>query len=113
MTTNNLYLVLSEWPDELSRDEYHDWYADHAQENIQSPGFVSAQRYSVRRVVGPEEVGYESHLAVYEYEGDMSRWRTDLSARLESGEVRLPEWFRRIGFTSWACKPEGPLLRPQ
>lgn len=111
--TNNLYLVFSEWPDDVSRAEYHRWYVDHAQENIESPGFVSAQRYSVRRVTGENPVGYEQHLSVYEYEGDMSTWRTSLSARIASGEVVLPDWFGRIGFTSWTCSPEGELLRPQ
>jgi len=109
---NNLYLVFSEWPDGLDRSEFHAWYAEHAQENIESPDFVSAQRYSVRNVAGAGEVGYERHLAVYEYEPPMSKWRTDLSARLESGEVELPDWFGRIGFTSWNCTPTGPKLRP-
>jgi hypothetical protein len=111
--SNNLYLVFSEWPEEVSRDDYHSWYVDHAQENIESPGFVSAQRYSVRKVVGAGRVGYERHLAVYEYEGDMSTWRTDLSARIQSGDVVLPDWFPRIGFTSWSCHPEGGRLVPR
>lgn len=111
--TNNLYLVFSERPDDVSRTDYHRWYADHAQENIESPGFVSAQRYSVRRVTGENPVGFEQHLAVYEHEGDMSTWRTSLTARIASGDVVLPDWFSRIGFTAWTCDPEGELLLPQ
>lgn len=110
---NNLYLVLSERPDGVSRDEFDQWYAGHAQENIESPGFVSAQRYNVRPVAAGEPVGFEKHLAVYEYAGEMSKWRTDLSARLQSGAVELPEWFPGIGFTSWTCNPKGGLLRPE
>ena len=43
--TNNLYLVFSEKPDHISVEDYHRWYTAHAQENIESPKFVSAQRY--------------------------------------------------------------------
>jgi hypothetical protein len=111
--TNNLYLVLSERPDGIGRAEYHRWYADHAQENIESVGFVSAQRYSVRQVANGSPVGHEKHLAVYEYAGDMSIWRTDLSARIASGAIVLPPWFGEIGFTSWACQPEGDPMRPK
>jgi hypothetical protein len=111
--TNNLYLVLSERPDEVSREDYHHWYTDHAQENIESAGFVNAQRYSVRQVAHGVPVGVEKHLAAYQYAGDMSIWRTDLSARIASGAVVLPPWFAKIGFTSWACAPEGDLLRPR
>jgi hypothetical protein len=110
--TPNLYLVFSRWPDEVGRDEYHRWYVDHAQENIESPGFVSAQRYSVREVVAGQPVGDEQHLALYTFDGEMSRWRTDLSRRLEAGEVVLPEWFPQIEFKSWVCLPEGERLTP-
>ena len=47
---HNLYLVFSEKPDHVSDADYHRWYVDHAQENIESTGFVSAQRYRVREV---------------------------------------------------------------
>ena len=43
----NLYLVYSQKPDWVSRDDYHSWYVDHAQENIESPGFLTAQRADV------------------------------------------------------------------
>ena len=48
---HNLYLVFSKPPTGVSSDEFHKWYPDHAQENIESPRFVSAQRYEVRRIV--------------------------------------------------------------
>ena len=110
---HNLYLVFSERPDEISDDDYHRWYTAHAQENIESPGFVSAQRYRVREVVRGEPVGAEQHLALYEYAGEMSGWRKDLNRRVEVGEVVLPEWFGRIQFRSWNCQPEGGRLTPQ
>jgi hypothetical protein len=111
--TNNLYLVFSEKPDHISVDDYHRWYADHAQENIESPRFVSAQRYTIQEIVNSEPVGDESHLALYEYAGEMSEWRTDLTRRIQSGDVVLPEWFKQIKFKSWTCTPAGGLLTPQ
>ena len=66
----NLYLVFSERPGRISDEQYHAWYTDHAQENIESPGFLSAQRYRVREVVSGEATGPEQHLTVYDYEGD-------------------------------------------
>ena len=43
----------------------------------------------------------------------MSTWRTDLNARIDRGDIRLPEWFGEIGFRSWTCEPTGALLLPQ
>jgi len=110
---NNLYLVFSEKPEQISVDDYHRWYADHAQENIESPKFVSAQRYITQEIVASEPVGDEQHLSVYEYEGDMDLWRKDLTRRIASGDVVLPEWFKQIKFKSWRCSPLGGLLTPQ
>jgi hypothetical protein len=110
---NNVYLVFSEKPDHISVDDYRRWYADHAQENIESPGFVSAQRYTLQEIANSEPVGEEHHLALYEYEGDMSTWRTDLTRRIATGDVVLPEWFKQIKFKSWSCSPLGGLLTPQ
>lgn len=110
---NNVYLVFSERPAQISDADYHAWYTDHAQENIASPGFVSAQRYRVREVVRGEVTGNEQHLALYQYEGSMSTWRTDLNARIDRGDIRLPKWFGEIDFRSWTCEPTGALLMPQ
>ena len=110
--TNNVYLVFSEKPDHISHDDYHAWYARHAQENIQSPGFVSAQRYRVRDAKGGPDAP-EQHLSIYEHEGPVATWRTDLDARIARGEIDLPEWFPQIKFRSWVCEPTGALLLPQ
>jgi hypothetical protein len=111
--STNLYLVFSRRPGDIGDERYQAWYAEHAQENIESPGFVSAQRYRVREVVDGQPTGDERHLAVYEYDGPMSTWRTDLTARIERGAITLPDWFPQISFTSWACEPTGDLMRPQ
>ena len=73
---------------------------------------MSAQRYVIREVEAGKEVGEEQHLALYEYEGDMSIWRTDLTRRIEEGDVVLPDFFKEIQFRSWNCTPVGDLLRP-
>jgi len=111
--TNNLYLVFSEKPDHISVEDYHRWYVVHAQENIESPDFVSAQRYVVQEIAGSEPVGPKQHLALYEYAGDMSTWRSDLTRRIKEGDVVLPDWFKEIKFKSWSCEPQGGLLTPQ
>lgn len=110
--TNNVYLVFSEKPEQISNDDYHAWYADHAQENIQSPGFVSAQRYRVRDTKGGPDAA-EQHLSIYEHEGPVSTWRSDLDERITRGDINLPDWFSQIKFRSWVCEPTGALLLPQ
>jgi len=99
----NLYLVLSKPPERVSAEEYDGWYHNHVRENMVSPGFLSARRFSLEPSFD-EAVPY-SHLALYDYEGDMSVWRTDLTKRIETGEIVLPEWFGGIRFSSWNCLP--------
>jgi hypothetical protein len=43
----------------------------------------------------------------------MAEWRTDLTRRIQTGDVVLPEWFKQIKFKSWTCTPAGGLLTPQ
>ena len=107
---NNLYLVFSEKPDQISMDEYHQWYTAHAQENIESPGFLNARRFDLTPATGAP--GPFEHLAVYEYEGTQERWRSDLDARIASGAITLPEWFPQIQFGSWDCAPASGVLTP-
>lgn len=111
--STNLYLVYSQKPDWVSRDDYHAWYVDHAQENIESPGFMSAQRYVVREVQNGRTVGGEQHLCVYEYEGEMNTWRESLTRRIQSGDIVLKDWHHDIAFRSWDCHPVGDRLEPK
>jgi hypothetical protein len=96
-----LYLVFSRRPERVSEEEYLRWYEDHARENIESPGFVSTQRYAV--TPARDNATELTHLALYEYEGDSADWREDLNRRIEAGEIVLPEWFGEITFESWDC----------
>jgi hypothetical protein len=107
---DNLYLVLSKPPEGLPAEEYDRWYNLHVRENIVSPGFLSAKRFALEPAAD-EPVRY-SHLALYEYEGDMSVWRTDLTRRIEAGDVVLPEWFPQIRFSSWSCSPLSGRIEP-
>lgn len=110
MANNNRYLVFSKPPEGLSASEYDRWYDLHVRENIVSPGFVSARRFAVTPATGTP--GPFTHLALYEYAGEMSTWRTDLTARIESREIVLPDWFPEIQFGSWDCRPLSGLIEP-
>ncbi len=50
---------------------------------------------------------------MYEFEGEMERWRSDLTRRIETRDVVLPEWFPQIQFGSWECSPVSGLLQPK
>ena len=106
----NLYLVFSKRPEAISAADYDRWYETHAQENIESPGFLNARRFAISQSNGAA-APFE-HLAVYEYERPMDRWRTSLNQRIESGDVNLPEWFPQITFGAWDCQPVSGLLKP-
>jgi hypothetical protein len=124
---DNLYLVFSKPPDEVSGEEYDRWYDQHVRENIVVPGFLAARRFAVDPVIvgsrtaprrfapasgdGGASVAY-SHLAMYEFEGDIESLRTALFERIESGETILPEWFDEIRFATWTCTSLGDRIEP-
>ena len=110
--SDNLYLVFSQKPDWVSRDDYHAWYVDHAQENIESAGFPdrpalrrprSAERSRRRRRAAPVRL---------QLRGRHADWR-DRSQRAASkaGDIVLKDWHHDIAFRSWDCQPVGDLLR--
>jgi hypothetical protein len=99
----NLYLVFSAAPEGVTGEEYDRWYHHHIRENLEAPGFVAGQRFRLTPSVGSEAP--HQHLALYEFEGDISRWRTNLDERIASGDIVLPEFFPKIRFGSWECTP--------
>jgi hypothetical protein len=107
---HNLYLVFSRPPGDMTTPDYHRWYEDHARENIESPGFVSAQRYSVEQRVGDALPGDQNHLALYEFDGDYGPIGDHLRSRVDSGDIVLPDWFPQVPFASWVCNPVGDRL---
>ena len=43
--SKSLYLVFSKAPEGVTSDEYDRWYHGHVRENIETKGFLSAERY--------------------------------------------------------------------
>ena len=102
----SLYLVFSAPPDGVTPAEYDRWYHAHIRENLAAPGFVAGQRFAVTPAVAKgDPPPPHSHLALYEYEGELARWRTDLETRIGTGDIVLPDWFPQIRFGSWDCTP--------
>jgi len=123
---DNLYVVFSKPPDGISWDEYNRWYEHHARENVESPGFKGVQRYVVNPVVvgsgvGPSRAAVDekslpvpySHLAVFEFEGDITDVRADLADRVARRDIVLPEWFNNVPFATWNCVPIDERIEPK
>lgn len=108
---SKLYLVFSRPPDRISDDDYQRWYEHHARENIEAPGFLSTQRFAVSSARG--DAAPLTHLALYEYEGEIGTWRRDLERRIETGDIVLPDWFDEIEFESWDCSPLTNRIEPE
>ena len=101
----NMYLVFSAPPSGVTADEYDRWYHHHIRENLAAPGFVAGQRFSLTPAVTKDESPRRTrHLALYEFEGELARWRTDLETRIGTGN-RPSECFPQIRFGSWECTP--------
>ena len=100
--SKSLYLVFSKPPESVTSEEYDRWYHDHVRENIETKGFLSAERYGLK--AGRPAGADFQHLAVYEYSGDYQALREDLERRIEAGKIVLPEWFPQIQFGSWECE---------
>jgi hypothetical protein len=97
---SDLYLVFSQPPESITNDEYQAWYREHLAENLEAPGFNAGQRFALDHVVAGNKEPF-SHLAVYETTGSMEDLRKGLDARIASGAVVLPPWFKDIRFSSW------------
>jgi hypothetical protein len=96
---DHLYLVLSAPPEGVSAEEYDRWYHDHIRENMAQPGFHGGRRYSVEPARG-NGMPQHTHLAAYEYDGDLDGMRERLDRRIKAGEIVLPPWFGGITFQS-------------
>ena len=108
--STNLYLVFSKRPEAVSASDYDRWYETHAQENIESPGFLNARRFELGQVNGTP-APYE-HLAVYEYEGAMEQWRAGLNERIKSGDIVLPSGSHRSSSVAGIASRCSGLLQP-
>ncbi len=108
---NNLWLAFSKPPEDVTGQDFDHWYDLHVRENIVSPGFVSAQRFTV--TPHRDAPVTFSHLALYEYQGHWKDWRTHRDARIEAGEIVLPDWSDRVHYGSWECVPITDRIMPE
>jgi hypothetical protein len=106
---DHLYLVLSSPPEGVSAEEYDRWYHDHVRENIAQPGFHGARRYEVQPTRG-DGMPQHTHLAVYEYDGDLQGMGERLDRRIKAGEIVLPPWFGGIRFQSMSASALEPAV---
>ena len=100
---SDLYLVFSQPPEEIPAEDYQRWYAQHIRDNLRTPGFDAATRYSLAHTVPGSPESF-SHLAAYECRGDIEQLRANLHERTREGDIPLPEWFPAIRFSSWHCR---------
>lgn len=102
----NLYLVFSKPPADVTDDEYNGWYGGtHIHEILATPGFVAARRYAMSSQASAGLPAGFPYLALYETEGDTETLRRNLGAEVPN--MKLPEWFSKIGFASWAATAVG------
>jgi hypothetical protein len=113
----NLQIVFSRFPEDVTEDQFNEWYDAHLPEILSIPGFVSAQRYRLDPVVVDDDVPVRYRfMALYEIEGDpdalleeMQKMSlgtrdsyADLKAVDDSGPA-LPSWWDEVRFASWNC----------
>jgi len=106
-------LVLSRPPDGISEDTYNDWYDGHVREILTLPGFVGAERMSLRFVsASTEPPARFTFLTRYEISGPFEdAWR-ELRAAVDGGRMTIPSWFGGVESQGWCCTPVGDRATP-
>jgi len=98
------HIVLSLPPASVDEETYGTWYEQHVSEILETPGFVAARRYWLGPA-SPERPGVEfRHLALYLLEQPDDPM-TALNARIDAGELTIPDWFSEIRFAAYAARP--------
>ena len=105
--SENLHLVFSKPPADISDEAYNQWYDYHLGEILVVPGFVSARRYRLDTVKGDWTPSGHRYLSAYELEGEPKEVMAELDKEVASGRMKLPEWFPRITFASFNCYAHG------
>jgi hypothetical protein len=105
--SDNLHLVFSKPPADISDAAYNEWYDAHLGEILVVPGFVSARRYRLETVKGEWTPSGHRYLSAYELEGEPKEVMAELDKEVASGRMKLPEWFPRITFASFNCYAHG------
>ncbi len=110
--STNLHAVFSLPPDDITDEQYNDWYQFHLTELLRIEGFRAARRYRItptRDAVGPTRY---PHLSLYEIDDDVEDVIKNLVAEGESDRMDLPPWMSRIKFASWNCRGLGNATEP-
>ena len=108
---DHAYLVFSNPPAQISLDDYIEWYAAHARENLTAEGFDAVWRYRLHADrVDPLAPGESVHAAVYEVHGELPQLRLALKEAADAGRVGFPDWFGEILFASMDAYAASPAL---
>jgi hypothetical protein len=98
---DHAYMVFSTPPAAIALDDYVDWYATHARENLTADGFDEVWRYRIEPDrIDPLAPCDAVHAALYEVHGEMPELRAALREAADAGRVGFPEWFDDIKFAS-------------
>ena len=102
---DHTYLVLSRPPDGVSDDEFNAWYEGHIREILEVPGFVSAQRSSLKLRGSRGEAFEYTYLAHYGIDGDLDASLAALREAVQSGRMYFPDWFKDIRTAGFQADP--------
>jgi hypothetical protein len=97
--SENLHLVFSKPPADMSDEVFNKWYDFHLSEILVVPGFVAARRYRLEPIKGGWTPSAHRYLSAYE--------------KVASGRMKLPEWFPQITFASFNCHSHGNPAEPR
>ena len=103
--SENLHLVFSKPPEDISDEAYNQWYDFHLGEILVVPGFVSARRYRLDTIKGGWTPSGHRYLSAYEIEGEPKEVMAELDKEVASGRMKLPEWFPQITFAQYGQIP--------
>jgi hypothetical protein len=106
----NVYLVFSKPPEDISAEEFGEWYEQHVRDILTVDGFTAARRFNLNAISGDTSPTMYSHLALYVIEGDAHEAMVRLYAASASGTAAHSEWFDRGRWASFYADPlEGPI----
>ena len=104
----HVFIVMSDPLADVPFDEFDAFYDLHVREILALPGWVAAERYSLRFIHSKSGVQPPfGHCVRYEIDGDFDAAWTALRAAVEAGQLTLPEWFSRLQTAGWQGTPLG------
>lgn len=105
--SENLHLVFSKPPQDISDEAYNEWYNAHLAEILVVPGFKSARRYRLETIKGGWVPSGHRYLSAYELEGEPRDAMRELDKEAASGRMKLPSWVPDITFATFNCYAHG------